>query len=213
MTNAAYYQSRYQADSRRPLIWREIVRYVHRWLPLNAHVLDLGAGYCDFINQVPAAKKYAVDLAEGVRTSAHSDVETHIGPVWDLDFIPSGSLDVVHASNLLEHLSDDELGRTIIAIRRVLKPGGTLILIQPNFALSVREYFDDYTHKKIFTHHSLVDFVSAHGFHIIHAESRFLPLSMRSRCLRLPFHPFLVRLYLSLPWRPWAGQMLVIAQT
>ncbi len=40
--------------------------------------------------------------------------------------------------------------------------------------------------------------------------SRFLPFSMRSR---VPKWPWLVRLYLRLPFKPMAGQMLLVART
>jgi hypothetical protein len=40
-----------------------------------------------------------------------------------------------------------------------------------------------------------------------------MPVNMKSTLrLRLPFLPLIVRFYLALPWRPLAGQMLVVAQ-
>ena len=80
--------------------------------------------------------------------------------------------------------------------------------MQPNFRLRPREYFDDYTHRTIFTDRSLGDFLTASGFAVEHVERRFLPLTMKSR---LSFGHALVPLYLRLPYRPLAGQMLVVA--
>ena len=47
-----YYQSEYIFDSRRFLVWREVVNFLSGFIPKNAVVLDLGAGYCDFITHV-----------------------------------------------------------------------------------------------------------------------------------------------------------------
>ena len=83
------------------------------------------------------------------------------------------------------------------------------MLVQPNFRVRPKQYFDDYTHVSVFTDRSLPDLVEAHGFVRERVEARFLPLTMKSR---LSFAHRIVPLYLRLPWRPLAGQMLVIAR-
>ena len=132
-----------------------------------------------------------------------------MGSCTRLDFLDASAVDVVFASNLLEHLELSDVLATVREVRRVLKPGGTLLLLQPNFRFAYREYFDDYTHRTVFTDRSLPDLLSACDFGIMRVESRFLPFSLRSG---LPAYPWLVNAYLRSPWRPWAGQMLVIAQ-
>jgi hypothetical protein len=92
---------------------------------------------------------------------------------------------------------------------RILRPGGRLILVQPNFRLRPGEYFDDYTHVTVYSDRSLADLVTALGFRIVKVHSRFLPLSMKSRFSALTW---LVPLYLRSPIRPMAGQMLVVAE-
>lgn len=95
------------------------------------------------------------------------------------------------------------------AVHRSLRSGGLFVLVQPNFALCPREYFDDYTHKKVFTDKSLVGLLRSKGFELVDVKRRFLPFSMKSR---LPRFGFLVWLYLRSPWKPWAGQMLVVVR-
>jgi hypothetical protein len=92
----------------------------------------------------------------------------------------------------------------------LLRPGGRLLLVQPNFRIAYRRYFDDYTHRAIFTDLSLANLLRSHGFTIELVEPRFLPYSMRNR--RLPIPGWAVRAYLNSPIRPWAGQMLVIGR-
>ena len=93
---------------------------------------------------------------------------------------------------------------------RVLRPGGRVLLLQPNFRLAPRRYFDDYTHRTIFTDQSLRDYLTSRSFSVDRCEPRFLPLTMKSR---LSGGHRLVPLYLRLPLRPLAGQMLLGATT
>ena len=90
-----------------------------------------------------------------------------------------------------------------------LVSGGLFGLVQPNFRLAPGRYFDDYTHRTIFTDVSLTDWLSASGFEIAASVPRFLPLTVKSRLGALTF---LVPLYLRSPWRPFAGQMFVLAR-
>lgn len=206
---SGYFQSRFVPEAGRTGAWRAICRHLERFVPAEARVLDLGAGYCSFVNQVRAAEKHALDVHAGFAAFADPDVKTHVGSCTDLSSFPSRHFDVVFASNLLEHLAGEELDATFDEVRRVLRPGGRFIAVQPNFRYCAREYFDDYTHRTIFTHVSLADRMRAHGFDVERVEPRFLPLSFKSR---LPAWPWLVRLYLASPWRPRAGQMLVVGR-
>jgi DNA polymerase (family 10) len=56
----AYFQSRFGYEPGRAGVWRAICAYLRPFVPLHACVLDLGAGYCSFINHVPAAEKHAL---------------------------------------------------------------------------------------------------------------------------------------------------------
>ena len=78
--------------------WREIVRYLQPWLRNATAVLDLGAGYCDFINNVPAPVRYAVDMS-GDSAGFAAEGVTHIEkPADDLSPVPDATIDVVFSS-------------------------------------------------------------------------------------------------------------------
>jgi SAM-dependent methyltransferase len=208
---AAYLESRFTPDPSRDRVWQHIVRYLARfWDPSRADVLDVGAGYCSFVNHVPARRRAAVDIHDQLQNYAGPGVETITASATDLSVVESDSFDVVFASNLLEHLTRDEIQEALLEFRRVLRLGGRVILIQPNFRLCAKYYFDDYTHLTPLSDRSLGDFLKVTGFDVVHAEPRFLPLSLRSRGSRLTF---LLPLYLRSPWRPLAGQMLIVAET
>lgn len=208
----AYYKSRYTFDKTRSVVWREIVRYLSPFIPAQGTAIDLGAGYCDFINNINARTKYAVDVSPEIGTHARPPAQVIRKPAWDLSPIADHSADVVHASNLLEHFTDEELDKTMQELKRVLKGNGRLILLQPNYRLSYKSYFDDPTHKKVFSDSALESFLIAHGFKIILKKPRFLPFSLRSRPSIIPVFPLLVRAYIHSPLKPFAGQMLFVSE-
>ena len=209
-----YFDTRFPYDPKRLDVWREVTRYVQqKYIPQDSKVLDLGAGYCDFINHVSAKEKHALDVFARMPDYAHSDVTTHIQSCTDMSFLRDGELDVIFASNLFEHLMHRELLDTIAEIRRVLRFDGRLILLQPNFKYCYRTYFDDYTHLQIFTHMGMYDLLEMAGLEVEAMHAKFLPVNMKSTLrLRLPFLSLIVRAYMHSPIKPLAGQMLVVAR-
>jgi len=204
----AYFASRLTPDSSRERLWRVLCGYLQRDVAANGSVLELGGGYCYFINNIQAAEKHVVDVYEGIVQAAAAGVTAHVQSCVNLSNFGSDSCDTIFASNLFEHLTRPELLNTLAEIQRVLRRKGRLLIIQPNFKYSYRDYFDDYTHVQIFTDASLTDLLAASGFTIERVVPRFLPFSVKSRG---PKWTWLLRLYLTLPWRPFAGQMYIVA--
>jgi SAM-dependent methyltransferase len=176
-------------------------------------VLDVGAGYCNFINNVVGSQRSAVDVFTKFPEYAAPGVATHVGSATNMDFFADDSFDVVFASNLAEHLTRPDLILFLSEVRRILRFGGNLILMQPNFKYCSTTYFDDYTHVQIFTDASLFDFLEAYGFRIVGNHPKFMPVNMKSTLrLNLPGLPLIVRTYLSMPFKPFAGQLLMVAE-
>ena len=162
-----------------------------------------------------AARAHAFprDVFEKLPEYAGPGVVAKVQPCTDLSFLRDGHLDAVFASNLLEHLTHEELLDTIGEVRRVLRPDGRLILLQPNFKYCYRTYFDDYTHLQVFTHMGIYDLLGMAGMDIEAMHARFLPVNMKSTLrLRVPFLKYIVRAYMRSPYKPKAGQMLVVAR-
>ena len=59
----AVYSRRFAGiEQRRAEVWRILARhYFHQWVRPEDTVLDVGAGYCEFINNISAAHKFALD--------------------------------------------------------------------------------------------------------------------------------------------------------
>jgi SAM-dependent methyltransferase len=205
----SYYRSRFTFDSRRDAVWKEIAGFLQkRYIPIHSSILEIGAGYCHFINHVAGREKHALDISDEVLRYAGRGVIPHVQSCTDMQDIEDAHFDVIFASNVFEHLARDETARALAESRRVLNKNGKLIVLQPNFKYCCREYFDDYTHVQVFTDVGLADLLVASGFTILDIKPRFLPFSMKAH---LPTNPWLVRLYLQSPFKPFAGQMLIVA--
>ena len=144
-----------------------------------------------------------------VGVAREEDEGPPVGPLEDLSFLDDNSVDFVFASNLFEHVSQDEFAAVLKQLRRKLRPHGSVTLLQPNYRYAFREYFDDYTHKTVYSHLSICDFLQANGYEVLTCKPRFLPLTLKSR---LRVSPSLIRLYLMSPVKPLGKQMLIQAQ-
>ncbi|MFH1783261.1 MAG: class I SAM-dependent methyltransferase [Candidatus Omnitrophota bacterium] len=209
MDKTKYFQNFFKASTERDKVWKVISAYLQRYIPGSSKVLDMGAGYCGFINNIKAKEKHAIDVFKDIEKYASKDVITHKRSVVDIDNLDPACFDVVFASNVFEHLSREDLERLLPKIKKILKPEGRLIIIQPNFRYSFKVYFYDYTHKEIYTADSLCAFLEEFGFNIEIRKDRFLPYTMDNK---IPKVPFLVRLYLIFPIKFFGGQMLLIAR-
>jgi SAM-dependent methyltransferase len=200
---------KYPFIDERKAVWKEIAMYIYKNVGEQGVVLELGAGFCDFINQFPSKKKICIELNEERKKFASSEVDFLCGDVLQEIQKLKTEVSMVFASNFLEHFSEEQLGDLLPRIHNILNANGKLVLIQPNYRLCKNSYFDDETHQTIFSDENIVQFLEKFDFKVIHLIPGLLPFSMKSR---LPKWPLLVRFYLNSPMRPHAAQMYVVAQ-
>lgn len=207
------YRHRFQGKAEyRTALWRVLCKYFARWIPQDATVLDLGCGYCEFMNNVSAGRKLAMDLNPDARQFAQPTVQVLLQDCslgWNLTH---DGLDVVFSSNFFEHLpSKAALENTLREAYSALKPGARLIAIGPNAKYLAGAYWDFFDHYIPLTHLSLVEVLRKVGFEMDFVQDRFLPYTM-SRGQEPPI--WTVTLYLKLPlaWRFLGRQFLVVAR-
>lgn len=199
-------------ESYRNRVWQVLVRFFSRWIDAGDSVLDLGCGYCEFINNVNVAEKFAMDLNPAAKARVSRDarfIEQDCSTPWPL---ASQSLDVVFSSNFFEHLpSKAALQATLIEARRCLKPGGRLIAMGPNVKLLSGEYWDFFDHHLPLTELALSEAMLMAGYQVELCLPRFLPYTM-SQGFRPPI--WTLRAYLRFPlvWKVFGRQFLVIAR-
>src|SRR3954462_2066251 len=91
-----YFQTRLPYDPRRAVVWREVCRYLERrFISPDAAVLDIGAGYGEFINQVHARERHAVDLTDHLVRYFRADVTLHVHSCTSMPSLADASFDVV----------------------------------------------------------------------------------------------------------------------
>jgi SAM-dependent methyltransferase len=175
-------------------------------------VLDLGAGTCEFLNAIQCRHKIAVDLNPDVAAYA-GDARVVIARSTEMTEVSSESVDVVFASNMLEHLPDkDAVLKTIKECYRILRVDGRLIVLGPNVRYLPGRYWDYWDHHTPLTHLSLAEAVVVAGFRPEKVVARFLPYTVKDG--RVPRSTLALRAYLRLPllWPLFGRQMLLVAR-
>ncbi len=209
------YERRFSEQERNEKIelWRIFISvFLSRHIYPQDSVLDIGGGYGEFINNINAKEKYLVDINPACKDYADSGVkvinEDLLSPGTHLDSLPR--LDCIFISNFFEHLNTrEEIIRILEFSYFKLRTDGRLIIIQPNFKYSYKEYFDFIDHRIPLTHISLKEALELVGFKVDVSYAKFLPFSVKGN-----FHsPLLLNIYLRLPllWRIFGKQMFVKA--
>ena len=161
-------------------------------LKKNDKILDVGCGRGEFLNGFISCemKGYGVDrsmVAKRYVKSAEirtADLEKEKIPYEDNFF------DVVYSKSVIEHFYYPE--NLVSEIYRVLKPGGVVITMCPDWEYNVKNYFEDFTHRTPFTLVSLRDIQIMHGLEEVMCE-RFIQLPIVWKYPFIKFFSTLVR--------------------
>jgi SAM-dependent methyltransferase len=199
-------------DAFRRGMWAVLCRdFFQRWVPEDAVVLDVAAGTCDFINAVTARERIALDLNPAVEEHAGPGVRALVGRADDMAGVATASVDVVFVSNFFEHVDRDTILRVLAEARRVLRPTGRLLVLQPNIRFAARDYWMFFDHVTPVDDRALVEAFGLAGLRLVHHIERFLPYTAKSR---LPRSLGLVKAYLRLPlvWRLLGKQSFLVAE-
>lgn len=186
--------------------------FLQQFVPPEGTVVDLAAGYCEFINNIQAKNKIAVDLNPDTKRFANKDVKVIIGSALNISKNMTNIADVVFCGCFLEHLpSKGDILKLFQEVQRILKPGGKFIILNPNIRFSTSDYWDYFDHLTAVSDRSVVEGLELAGFKIVKVIPKFVPNTTKDR---LPKNPLLVKLYLHLPilFKIFGRQMLVVAQ-
>jgi SAM-dependent methyltransferase len=115
----------------------------------GGRVLDAGCGTGGYLRWLLDEGSFAggagVDIASSAIDYAGTRVpeaDLHVAPLSQLPF-PDESFDLVVTNDVLQHVDESELDRSLAELRRVLRPGGTL-LVRTNGSGSLRRERSDW---------------------------------------------------------------------
>ncbi len=143
-------------------------------------LLDIGCGRGEFLRGFIrcGAQGFGVDRSiAAAKVCPEAELRTADLENDGLPFA-DGVFDVVFSKSVIEHFHYPE--RLVQEIYRVLKPGGLVITLCPDWEFNYRIYFEDYTHRTPFMSSSLRDIQLIHGFESVRCERfRQLPVLWR----------------------------------
>ena len=195
-------------------LWQVLCNdWFSRFIGPEMTVVDLGAGACEFINNMRCGAKIAIDHNPDVKEFAGADVRCILGSFQEgLGALDAGSVDCIVASNVFEHLPNrHELFECLEGAQRILKPSGMIIVMQPNYRVVKERFYDFADHSLPLTEKGMAEALRSNGFEISYLKARFIPYTTKSR---YPRWPILVKLYLMVPPAHWlmGGQMFIVAR-
>ena len=161
MTHSNFYrqfEDRHRGD--RSLIKGRLKVYLDFILPLKAlqesyKALDLGCGRGEWLEllQDQGIEAFGIDLDPGMLTACreHGLHAEEGDAIAALKALSSGSISLVTAFHVAEHLPFDDLLSLVTEAHRVLQPGGLLILETPNpenLVVAGHHFYMDPTHQR-----------------------------------------------------------------
>ncbi|MHA6236538.1 class I SAM-dependent methyltransferase [Pseudomonas fluorescens group sp. PF-69] len=198
---------------RKNAIWKVICgSFIQKYVKSTDTVVDVACGYGEFLNNIKAKRKIAVDLNPDAKSFLSPEIEFNLCKATELSSLIKNTADVVFTSNFLEHLPDKRtLDEFLDEVKLALKPGGKYIILGPNLRYLPGQYWDFYDHHLGLTHLSLSEALQLKGFKITTCIDKFLPFTTQGA---LPTHPLLVKIYLSFPfaWKLLGKQFYIVAE-
>ena len=147
-------------------------------------LLDLGCGRGEFLHGYSRQGFRAVGV-DRARPTLPRFSEKVIQADYEQFGLPfdSETFDVLFSKSVFEHIRD--VSGLMRECHRVLRPGGRMISLVPDWKAQWRHFYDDWTHVRPFTLEGLTQCIQSHGFEVLQAERfRQLPLLWKWPALR-----------------------------
>jgi SAM-dependent methyltransferase len=148
---------------------REELDYLNQLPP--GRILDVGCGLGYLLSGLgPGWERHGVEVSRFAADHARQYGTIHVGELADASY-PDAYFDAVVMHHVIEHVANPDA--VILEARRVLRPGGVLVLGTPDFDSGcARRFGENYrllhddTHISLFTNDSMHRFLRDHGFEI-----------------------------------------------
>tara|TARA_B110001450_G_C17545168_1_gene450254 strand:- start:182 stop:865 length:684 start_codon:yes stop_codon:yes gene_type:complete len=163
----------------------------------NSSILDLGCGRGEFLNEFinQGMEGHGVDFSDfAIKHCPKARINVMDIEKENIPY-PDNTFDVVYSKSFVEHFYYPE--KIFNEAYRVLKPGGTIITLTPEWQYIYKSFFEDFTHRTPFTNISLKNIQAMSGFKDIKVESfKQLPILFENSLFSkiFSFFSFLTRI-------------------
>ena len=151
----------------------ELIKYLTKRANLKdkQKILELGCGRGDFIIEFKknGLETYGVDLSDYSKNFFPDLNFAKVDMTKDKLPYEDNYFDVIYSKSFIEHFYYPE--RIFEEAYRVLKPGGVIITLTPEWQYIYRSFYEDFTHKVPFTKKSLKDIHIMNNFKDVVVES------------------------------------------
>jgi len=177
------------------LCWRFFSRH-------HSNILNVGCGKGVLDQYIKNQKRYniyGIDLREYNHSLLVFDEFKKCNIEKDEFPFSANTFDYVFSKSVIEHIynADNMMKQTL----RVLKPGGTVLFMTPDWQSQMSHFWDDYTHVHAWTLKSLVNCMKIHGFNNVQGEL-FYQLPFVWKHPKLKFIPKIISLLpQSMKWK------------
>jgi 2-polyprenyl-3-methyl-5-hydroxy-6-metoxy-1,4-benzoquinol methylase len=189
-------------------------------------ILDVGCGLGHLLSGVdPRWERHGIEISEYAAEKAREHGTIHHGDLRSAGYADR-SFDVVTLYHVIEHMEDPE--RELREIKRVIRPGGWIVVGTPNFDSACARRFGekfrmlhDATHISLFGAESLRRLLEDNGFAVEqedypYFETRYFNRESLDRLfdaneMSPPFYGSIMTFYAQLPERSAAADSLALA--
>ena len=167
------------ANYYKPKLARQVRDILHRRvlkkIPTPKKVLEIGVGFGEFANFCKAKQIEYVGLEpnENLRQMVSKlGFKVYDGKLPDQVNVKGNDFDLVFIGHVLEHLpSYKEVLSSLENLRKLLKPGGHIIVLYPDASYSRWLFYHDYTHQYVTTPRRMETIFQEVGLKVVESKN------------------------------------------
>ncbi len=189
-------------------------------LKKNGTLLEVGCGRGDFLLAFKNLGFRCSGIDKELDTALSSQVELKKTNLESERFpFEDNTFDVVYHKSVIEHFYS--AAHLMKETYRVLKPGGKVVVLTPDWVSQMKVFYEDPTHCRPYDTTSLADTFAMHGFKNVHAEKfhqlpvawKFPPIKGIAAFLRIFFSTPAARAFsrfTGIKFFRWAVELMVL---